>query len=64
MLRLALINNDTAGLLFVRKALRKRAEEVRRGDLDVYNADPEGVDAIIEGYLRPMQVCYTSCQTK
>lgn len=44
-----------AGLHFVRSSLRKRAAEVRRGQLDVYHTDPDGVEDIIDGYLRPMQ---------
>ena len=39
----------------MRSALRKRAAEVRQGKLDVYHRDPAGVEAIIDGYLRPMQ---------
>ena len=64
-LRLALISNDRAGLNYVRTTLRKRAEEVRAGKMGVYHRDPDGVEAIIDGYLRPMQArdCNWSCIT-
>ncbi len=56
-LRLALINNDKAGLHYVRKSLRKRAEEVQSGKLKVHAQYPgESVEAVKEGYLRPMRV--------
>ncbi len=56
-LRLALINNDKAGIHYIRRQLRKRAEEVQSGKLKVYTQNPsEDVEAVKEGYLRPMRV--------
>ena len=56
-LRLALINNDRAGLHYIRRQLRKRAEEVQSGKLRVYPQDPsEDMAAVKEGYLKPMRV--------
>ena len=63
MFRAAESKRCGAGLHYVRSALRKRAAEVRRGKLDVYHRDPAGVDAIIDGYLRPMQARRGFCKT-
>ncbi len=41
----------------MRKSLRKRAEEVQSGKLKVHAQYPgETVEAVKEGYLRPMRV--------
>jgi pimeloyl-ACP methyl ester carboxylesterase len=51
----ALLQNEQAGLNFIRKRLRERSEEVRRGDFKVYGMDVAAPEEVIEGYLRPMR---------
>ncbi|DBA94317.1 hypothetical protein WJX77_007900 [Trebouxia sp. C0004] len=51
----ALLQNENAGLNYIRKNLQKRRDEVALGKLQVYaDAEQEVKQAVIEGYLRPM----------
>lgn len=51
----ALLQNDQAGLNYVRARIQERSDQVRNGNLGILGEGAEVPQALIDGYLKPMR---------
>ncbi len=51
----AILNNDRAGLNYIRKQINKRREAVLRGEVGMFADEGAPDDATLQGYLKPLK---------